>query len=98
MKVKRERGTGRLFLRGSTWWCQYYFHGEQIRVSTGEMVEKKAAKFLRKKIGKVEAGVHGDSRRHTYEELREAYYQDYAVNDRKSLRHDKDGEPHSIKL
>ncbi len=94
----RERGTGRLFLRGTTWWCQYYFHGEQIRVSTGETDEKKASKFLRTKIGKVEAGVHGDSRRTTYAQLRDTYYEDYVANKRKSLRHDKAGNPHLDKV
>jgi len=94
----RERGTGRLFLRGSIWWCQYYFHGQPIRVSTGETDEKKAERCLRKKIGAVENGVHHDTRRLTYEELREAYYQDYAVNARKSLRRDKDGDPRLDKV
>lgn len=95
----RERGTGRLFLRGgTTWWCQYYFHGQQIRVSTGETDEKKAAKFLRKRIGEVDAGVHRDTRRLKYEDLREAFYQDYVVNGRKSLRHDAEGSPRLDKV
>jgi integrase len=98
MMSKRARGTGRLFLRGSIWWCQYYFHGQPIRVSTDETDEKKAEKFLRKKIGAVENGIHHDTQRVTYEELREAFYQDYAVNGRKSLRHNKDGDPHLDKV
>ncbi len=91
MNEKRERGTGRLFRRGDIWWCQYYFHGEQMRVSTGETDEKKAAKFLRKKIGEVEAGVHTDARNVRYEDLRAAYILDYQTNKRKSLHHDKEG-------
>lgn len=88
---KRERGTGRLFLRGSTWWCQYYFHGEKIRISTDETDEKKAAKFLKRKLAEVETGTHTDSRNIRYEDLRSAYILDYQVNKRKSLHHDKDG-------
>src|SRR5437016_297782 len=82
MNEKRERGTGRIFQRGSTWWIQYYVHGQQIRVSAETTNPKRAARFLRKRIGEVEAGIHKDTRRLTYEELREAYYQDYAVNQR----------------
>jgi integrase len=59
---------------------------------------KRAARFLRKRIDEVEAGIHKDMRRITYEGLREAYYQDYAVNQRWSLRHDKDGDPHLDKV
>ena len=95
---KRERGTGRIFQRGAILWCQYYFRGEQIRVSTGETDPKKAAKFLRGKISEVTVGVHKDVRRITYEELREAFYQDYSVNQRKSLRRNKDGAPHLDKV
>jgi len=59
---------------------------------------KRAARFLRKRIDEVEAGIHKDMRRITYEGLREAYYQDYAVNQRRSLRHDKDRDPHLDKV
>src|SRR3989449_4772172 len=98
MSDKRERGTGRVFQRGTTWWIQYYVQGQQIRVSAETTDPKRAARFLRKKIGEVEAGIHKDTRRLTYEELREAYYQDYAVNQRRSLRHNKDGDPHLDKV
>ena len=98
MSDKRERGTGRIFQRGTTWWIQYYVQGQQIRVSAETTDPKRAARFLRKRIGEVEAGIHKDTRRLTYEELREAYYQDYAVNQRRSLRHNKDGDPHLDKV
>jgi integrase len=88
----RERGTGRLFLRGDIWWCQYYLRGQQIRVSTGEMDEKRAGKFLKRKLAEVETNTHADSRNLRYEDLRDAYMQDYAINGRKSLRRDKGGE------
>lgn len=95
MKEKRERGEGRLFLRGNIWWCQYYFHGQQIRVSTGETDEKKAAKFLKQKLAEVATGTHGDSHNMRYEDLRDSYLADYDANNRKSLRRDGDGRVHT---
>jgi len=98
MNEKRERGTGRIFQRGSVWWIQYYCRGQQIRVSAETTDPKKAARILRTRLSEVTVGVHRDMRRVTYEELREAFYQDYAVNQRKSLRHDKAGDPHMDKV
>jgi hypothetical protein len=88
---KRTRGTGAILRRkGSPYlWIQFYDHGRQIRVSTGTDDQQKAAKILRRKIGEVEAGVHRDTRRITFEDLREAYFDDYRTNGRKSLRFDK---------
>ena len=86
----RERGTGRLFQRGDLWWCQYYFHGEQIRVSTGETDEKKAGKFLKHKLAEVETHTHSDARNLRYEDLRDAYMDYFQTGKKKSLRF-KDG-------
>lgn len=93
MESKRERGSGRLFLRGQIWWAQYYYRGQQVRITTGETEEKKAAKILKRKLAEVETGVHTDSRNLRYEDLRAAYMLDYQVNDRKSLRRDDEGNP-----
>ncbi len=89
---KRERGTGRLFLRGTTWWCQYYHRGLQVRTSTDETDEKKAGKFLRKRLAEVETNTHSDSRNVRYEDLRASFLADYETNGRKSLRRDADGQ------
>jgi integrase len=95
----RERHTGRIFQRGNVWWIQYYFHGQQIRTSAGEgKTENDAKKLLKRKLAQVETNTHTDSRNIRYEDLRQAYYQDYAVNERKSLRHDKDGDPRIDKV
>ncbi len=94
MSEKRERGTGRLFLRGATWWAQYYFHGRQIRVSTGESNEKRATKFLKRKLAEVLTGTHTGSRNIRYEDLRDGYILDYQVNHRKSLHRDREGNPY----
>lgn len=87
----RERGTGRLFLRGSTWWIQFYSHGQPIRMSAETDDPKKAEKFLKRKLAEVLTGTHSDARNIRYEDLRAAYILDYQVNKRKSLHRDKDG-------
>jgi len=97
-KRKRERGTGQLYLRGSTWWCKYYFHGEPVCVSTSKTDARKAATFLRERLAEVTTGTHTDSRKVTYEEMRASYYSDYQTNERKSLRFDKNGDPHLDKV
>lgn len=101
IQAKRERGQGRVFRRkGSRYlWVQYYDQrGQQVRASAETEDERTAEKFLRRKIGEVAAGIHADTRRINYEELREAFYADYEVNRRKSLRRDKDGKPHLDKV
>jgi len=94
MSEKRERGTGSLKLRGRIWWLKYYRHGEPIEVSSGTDDQKKAEKFLRKKLGAVANGIEEDSRSLRYETLRSGYLDDYIVNGKKSLRHDRAGEPY----
>ena len=93
MKEKRARGDGRIFLRGNIWWVQFYDRGEQVRESTGETDEKKALKILRLRLGEVATGTRRDTRRISYEDLRDSLYGDYEVNSRKSLRRDPDGKP-----
>lgn len=88
---RNPRREGRVFLRGSVYWIQYYAHGQQIRESAKTTDEKTACKFLRKRLGEVGAGIHRDTRRVTYEELRDAFISDFEANGRKSLRHDSDG-------
>ena len=94
---KRERGEGRIFVRGRIGWIQHPgARHEQIRKSTGISIdepnwEKRAAKELRKAIGEVAAGVHRDTRSLRYEDLRDSYFEDYRANNRKSLRRNKAG-------
>jgi integrase len=93
MTERRDRGTGRLFIRGKIWWCQYYVRGVQVRISTGETDEKRAGKVLRGKLAEVETDTHQDTRNLTYEDMRDSYFADYQTNGRKSLRYGKDGNP-----
>ncbi len=96
MNEKRANGMGRIFRRKRSpfLWLQYYSQdGEQIRVSSGTDNEKKAAKKLRGLLGEVAAGIHRDTRRVKYEDLRDSFYLDYETNQRKSLRRDVEGKP-----
>ncbi len=90
---KRARGTGRIFRQNKSpfWWLQYYMHGEQVRVSSGTDDWEKAAKKLRRLIGQVEADVHPDVGKLSYEDMRAAFFLDYENNNRKSLRRDREG-------
>src|ERR1700733_7503745 len=95
---KMSRGDGRIFLRGNTYWLQYSERGKQIRVTAGTSDEKKAEKKLKRRVGQVLNGRHRDTRKVTYESMRASYYADYEINGRKSLRHDKEGNPHLDKI
>jgi hypothetical protein len=60
-EVKRERGRGRLYhQQGSAiWWMAFYKHGKQIRMSTGEVDEKKAERALKLKLRERDAELGG---------------------------------------
>lgn len=51
------RGEGRIFRRRRSgfWWCEYYLHGKQFRESTKETDEKKAWKYLERRLDEVGA-------------------------------------------
>jgi integrase len=93
MNEKRERGEGRIFRRKHSrfLWLQYYRNGAQVRESAGTDDEKKARNLLRKKLGAVANGIVQDSRSLRYEDIRDAYMDDYVTNAKKSLRHDREG-------
>lgn len=92
---KRERGEGRIFMRGNVAWIQYYdSRGQQMRESTHGGDEKKAAKLLRKRLGEVAAGIVPDRRNLRYQDLRDSYMTDCENAALKSLRHDSQGKPY----
>jgi len=94
MNEKRARGDGRIFLRGKTWWIQYYAHGAQIRESARTADERKALKELRKRVGAVANGIATDNRSIRYEQLRDAYLWSLEADEAKSLRRDAAGQPY----
>jgi integrase len=59
---------------------------------------KKADKELKKRVGAILNGIHRDDCKVTYASMRESYYADYEINGRKSLRRDKEANPHMDKV
>jgi integrase len=96
-KHRRERGTGRIWPRGSgIWWIQYYVNGFQKRESSNSTKEEVAEKLLGKRLAEIEAGVSvgSVSQRLRYEHLRDTLYDDYRSNRRRWLRLGKNGKPY----
>jgi integrase len=54
-----SRGDGRVFLRGTTYWCAYNLRGVEHRESTGTSDEKQAGKFLKARLREVGADLLG---------------------------------------
>jgi integrase len=84
-----KRGSGGLYLRGTTWWIRYYVHGREFRESAKTDSETIARKVLTKRIK--ESGRRGkfvgpSEDRLTFENLAEAIESDYTVNGLRSLR------------
>jgi len=87
------RGHGRIYRReGSAfWWCAYYLRGKQYRQSTEETDEKKAQKFLDRKLKEVHADQIGarpfvghQQERITVAELLNALEADYKLRKKDS--------------
>jgi integrase len=96
VKPRRARGTGGLWLVGRVWWMQYYSRGQKFRESTGETDELKALRALRRRLRLIAEDVYRpEAKQLRYEDLRETYMADYAMNRKKSLRYGrKDGLPY----
>ena len=91
-KEKRERGEGRIWLRGPFYWIQYYDqHGRQVRESSHSGTEQVAKRLLKRRLGEREAGLLPDraSQRVTVDDLSEIFMLDYR-NNGKSIRWAKD--------
>ena len=82
------RGDGRLFkYKGSCyWWAAYEVKGREVRESTRERDDKKAARFLRKRVAEALRGdVIPEEARVTLGDLFEMLRLDYQVNERRSI-------------
>jgi integrase len=101
----KNRGDGRIFQRrGSTFlWCAYYLRGKEYRESTGETDEKKAGKYLKRRLKEVGADQIGaksfigpQQERLTVSELLDALKADYGIREidtpqfRSHLKHVRD--------
>jgi integrase len=87
----KSRGDGRIFQRKDTafWWCAYYLRGKEYRETTGETVEQKALKFLKRRLKEVGADQIGAKpfvgprqERVTVSELLDALERDYRLREK----------------
>ncbi len=89
-KRRRDYGTGRVYLRGLTWWIQYYSNGDQIRESSGSDKKSVAEELLRQKMVDADNGAVAPKKQ-SYEQLRDALYDHYETHKLKSMFHKADG-------
>ena len=84
-----RRGQGTIYQRGNVFWIAYFFRGQRHRESTGSTRRADAVKLLRRRMGEMGAGrlVGPDAERTTFDDLARMLLEDYAANERKSLRH-----------
>jgi integrase len=84
---RRDRGSGRIWLKGKIWWVQYYSRGHQVRESSHSKTFTVAERMLKRRIAGAEAGLIDtpNVRRLRYDDLRSALLADYRMNGRKSL-------------
>jgi integrase len=92
-KQRRERGSGSLRRRARSWEIKYYVKGKMVRENVPGTDENRARRILRRRIAEAETGLYVDTRNLTYWQLREGYFLDYVTNRRRSLRHDREGNP-----
>jgi integrase len=78
---------GMIYKRGNTWWIKYYRNGKAYRESSGSDKKMVAKKLLDRREGDISKGkvpgVQFD--KVTFDELAEAFLQDYRINQKKSL-------------
>ena len=88
--TKRPRGTGSLYQpkHSRFWWVKYYRNGKAHRESAHTSDERKAHKFLQKRLGEITTGnFFGPAvERIRVAELADDMFRDYRINVRRSLR------------
>src|SRR5687768_11797225 len=84
----KRRGLGMVFQRGSTWWIQYHWRGQRYRETSGSTVRVDAIKLLRERMAEMGKGqLRGpDVEKTTFADLVQMVRDDYAVNQRRSVR------------
>ena|SRR5580704_4823924 len=91
LKPKRLRGTGSVYQpKGCRfWWVKYYRNGVVFRESAKTTDERKAGKFLQKRLGEISAGnfLGPAAERIRVSELADDMFRDYRLNGRRSLQY-----------
>jgi len=84
-----KRGTGGIYLRGTTWWIRFSHHGQEMRESSESDSETVARRLLKKRIqqtGRRGKFIGPAEERLRFKDLEEMVRSDYVVNDRRSLK------------
>jgi integrase len=94
--MKRARGLGFLFQRGSTWWIQYNVHGKRFRESGRSVNRADAIKLLKRRIAEAQAGkaVGPQVDRTTLRDLCYMVLDDYRAKQRRSVDRVEDAITH----
>jgi hypothetical protein len=83
--MKRERGEGRVFLRGRTFWVQYGHRGQDYRESSKSDDRKVAVRLLRRRLSEIHSGHHAPAaEKVTLADLRRLVEADHRLNNRRS--------------
>lgn len=79
-------GMGTIFLRGGTYWIQYFSNGERIRESAKTSDEKEARRFLQRRLGEMATGAHAGmaSERATVADILDLALASYRMKERRS--------------
>lgn len=78
---------GMIYKRGDTWWIKYYRNGKPFRESSQSDKKMVAKKLLDRREGAIAQGKAPGIQfeKATFEELSDAFLQDYKINEKKSL-------------
>ena len=93
---RRERGSGSYWLVGKIWWIQFFSRGRRIRESSHSKKKSAAKKLLRQRLSEVNLKVYRSSAQLRYEDIRDAFANDYVMQQRRSLRFDSEGKPKAL--
>ena len=84
---KEKKAMGRIYLRGKTYWIQYYRGGKPYRESTHSEKESDAKKLLKAREGAIAEGRFPGliAEKTRFDDLAGEYVNDYRLNGRKSV-------------
>ena len=87
---------GMLYKRGNVWWIKYHHNGKPIRESSKSKSKMVADRLLKRREGEIVSGkIPGvQFEKITFEELAEGLFQDYKINNKKSLVRAKNSVEH----
>ena len=82
-----RRGLGTVYLRGKTWWVQYFQNGHPYRESSESTKKMVANELLKKRLGELSQGKAPTTRldKVMFKDLTEDFLYDYVIKERKSL-------------